>query len=410
MTIAYPAHSPSLACDPRVWALLFAASLTTMANATIAPALTGLEAAYGDQPHAALLIRLLVPAPSLSIILFASMAGMAVDRHGRKRVLMLGLVLFVLAGPAGYFLEDLSLIFGSRLLLGVGVALIMTAQTTIVGDLFTGSRRATLNGLQISARNLGGLVFIALAGWLAGLSPHLPFLVYGLAILLLPLVALSLHDISSAHQREDGAAHRPHTDPQERDSESDHAGWFGQLLALATLQGFTSLCFFLMPTQLPFYLQDLGYDSGAMTGILLAVLMFFGGVAALWYGWLKRRVPYVIVFGSGYALMALGMGLMALDGGVWGLASGAASVGFGFALVMPNFVTLMLQLAPESHRGRASGILSTSIFLGQLLSPLASMPVIAAFGFQGAFGLFGVILALVAGIAFVQALRLSLPR
>ena len=63
--------------DPRVLALLMAASLTTMANATISPALPGLQRLFAGDPDAALLTRLLVPAPSLSVALVAPFAGLA---------------------------------------------------------------------------------------------------------------------------------------------------------------------------------------------------------------------------------------------------------------------------------------------------------------------------------------------
>jgi len=69
--------------DPRAVALLMAASLTTMANATISPALPGLERLFADDPNASMLTRLLVPAPSLSVALCAPFAGLAADRCGR---------------------------------------------------------------------------------------------------------------------------------------------------------------------------------------------------------------------------------------------------------------------------------------------------------------------------------------
>ncbi|WP_269931044.1 hypothetical protein [Aminobacter sp. HY435] len=69
-------------------ALLLAASLTTMANATISPALPGLERLFADDPNTALLTRLLVPAPSLAVAVCAPLAGLAVDRFGRRLLLL----------------------------------------------------------------------------------------------------------------------------------------------------------------------------------------------------------------------------------------------------------------------------------------------------------------------------------
>src|SRR3954469_4960505 len=97
--------------DPRAVALLMAASLTTMANATISPALPGLERLFADDPNAAMMVRLLVPAPSLSVALCAPFAGLAADRYGRRRLLLAGVILFVIAGSAGLGLPDLPTIF-----------------------------------------------------------------------------------------------------------------------------------------------------------------------------------------------------------------------------------------------------------------------------------------------------------
>ena len=142
-----------------------------MANATISPALPGLQKLFADDPNSALLTRLLVTAPSLSIALLAPFVGLAVDRIGRRILLLSGIVLFVITGSAGLYLPNLPTIFVSRFALGVAVALIMTAQTALVGDYFSGEARNALTGLQISARNFGGLVFILLAG-LAAACPR----------------------------------------------------------------------------------------------------------------------------------------------------------------------------------------------------------------------------------------------
>ena len=120
--------------DSRALALLMAATLTVMANATISPALPGLQRLFKDDPNAALLTPLLVSAPSLSIALLAPFVGIAVDRIGRRAILLFGIALFVVAGSAGVYLPDLPTIFMSRVVLGIAVALIMTAQTALIGD------------------------------------------------------------------------------------------------------------------------------------------------------------------------------------------------------------------------------------------------------------------------------------
>jgi MFS family permease len=327
--------------DPRAIALLMAASLTTMANATISPALPGLGRLFADDPNAAMLVRLLVPAPSFSVAIFAPFAGLVADRYGRRRMLLAGVILFVIAGCAGLLLPDLPAIFASRLVLGVAVALIMTAQTALIGDYFTGDDRSTLTGLQISARNFGGLAFISLAGWFAAISP------------------------------EDSSPERP--------------SWGFIFALLVILQAVTNMIFFVMPTQLSFFFEAAGYDSPVMTGSALGILMLSGGSLALLYGRIQRAIGYVGVFALGYGAMALGFLLLALAATPLAWFVAAAAIGAGYALVSPSFVTLALGLAPLWRRGVAGGVLTASVFIGQFCSPLVSTPVIASYGYESLF-------------------------
>lgn len=363
--------------DRRAIALLMAASLTTMANATIAPALPGLERLFAGDPNVALLTRLLVPAPSLSVAIFAPLAGIAADRIGRRSLLLFGVVLFVVSGCAGLVLPDLPTIFASRLVLGIAVALIMTAQTALIGDYFSGDDRNALTGLQISARNLGGLVFILTAGWVATLSPRLPFAIYGLAAAFLPLMWLVIVDpprLSLAG----GAKLANPSDEQRR--------WRLSLALLVLLQGMTNLIFFIMPTQLSFFLDARGYDSAIMTGSALGVLMLSGGGFALLYPRIQRAVGYAGIFALGYGAIALGFLILSLAATTPAIFAAVAAIGAGYALVSPSFVALALNLAPTSKRGLAGGILTASIFIGQFCSPLISTPVIARLGYGSLFG------------------------
>lgn len=382
--------------EPRAVALLLAASLTTMANATISPALPGIERLFADDPNAALLTRLLVPAPSLSVALFAPLAGLAADRIGRRAMLLAGVMLFVITGCAGLVLPDLPSIFASRLALGIAVALIMTAQTALIGDYFTGDDRNALTGLQISARNFGGLVFISLAGWAATLSPRLPFAIYGLAALFLPLMWVAIVEPPRAGSMTGTVS------PTDRDG---HPSWRGLLALLVLLQGATNMIFFLMPTQISFFLETRGYESAVMTGSVLGLLMISGGCSALLYRRVQRRIGYAGVFAAGYGAMALGFLLLSGPVSLPILFAAALAIGAGYALVSPSFVAVALDLAPGGSRGLAGGILTASIFIGQFCSPLASTPLISSHGYDGLFRGTAGLLALMTAAAALAWLR-----
>jgi MFS family permease len=385
--------------DPRAIALLMAASLTTMANATISPALPGLERLFEEDPNAGMLVRLLVPAPSISVAIFAPFAGLVADRYGRRRMLLTGVILFVIAGCAGLFLPDLPTIFASRLVLGLAVALIMTAQTALVGDYFTGDDRSALSGLQISARNFGGLVFISFAGWFAALSPRLPFVIYGVVAVFLPLMWKVIVDPQRTS---------PVAQTRQADGSSKHSSWGPVFALLVLLQAMTNMIFFVMPTQLSFFFAVAGYSSPMMTGSALGILMLSGGGLALLYGRVYRAIGYVGVFALGYGAMALGFVLLALAATPLAWFVGAAAIGAGYALVSPSFVTLALGLAPLRRRGVAGGVLTASVFIGQFCSPLLSTPVVATYGYEGLFYITSSLAAAMAVAAVLKACAMGL--
>jgi MFS family permease len=376
--------------DSRAVALLMAATLTVMANATISPALPELQRLFADDPHAALLTRLLVPAPSLSIALLAPLAGLAVDRFGRRFLLITGILLFVVSGSAGLYLPDLPTIFMSRIILGVAVAFILTAQTALIGDYFTGEARTALTGLQISARNFGGLVFILLAGTVAAISPRLAFGVYGLAVLVLPLAWFAIVEPRRT---------APKLEVGQVTETDDEARWRLPFLGLVALQSMTNMFFFVVPTQLPFFLDAQGHHSASLTGITLSVLMLTGGCMALLYTRIQRAINFAGVFAFGYAAMATGFLLLVLSPPMHLTFTGAAFIGAGYALVSPTFVALTLNLAPPHRRGVAGGILTASVFVGQFCSPLLSTPAVSSFGYEGLFLVVVVVLATMAAAA-----------
>jgi MFS family permease len=379
--------------------LLMTATLKIMANATISPALPALEESFAGEPGAAYLTRFLVSAPSLTVVLVAPLAGVAADRYGRGPLLIAGILLFVMAGTAGAYLPDLTSILVSRLVLGVAVALTMTAQVALVGDLFSGSRRSAFMGLQTTAINLCGLLFIGLAGYLAGLSPRLPFLVYALPVLALPFLL-------SIHRRED---HSGQGEPGKGDAGlplASRAHWLMPALLVGALTTVTVMLFFLMPSQLPFYLDANGFDSASATAIGLGTLMLCGAGVAMTFKRLSESLGLASTLAVGNAMMAAGFAVLALEASWLFVLTGAGAIGAGYALVQPGFLSLALQVAPVERRGSVSGIVTTSMFLGQVISPFALTPFIQTVGF--AYVYFGTSLSFV--LLALAVVLLMLPR
>lgn len=371
--------------------LLAASTLTVMAGATIAPGLPGMREHFVGVSGAEFLAKLVLTVPALSIAVCAGFLGWFVDRVGRKSVLLFSIVLYAVAGTSGLYLDTLSALLVGRALLGVAVAGTMTASITLVGDYFRGADRNRVIGLQAAAMNFSGVIFLTVGGLLAENHWRAPFLVYAVSLLLVPSVGSVIRE-PSAEERV------PRGDPHTRDD----GGVLNLLALLYTLVLLIQIAFYMVPVQLPFFLESIGVTSPTQTGAAIALMTVFSGSTAASYKWLRARFDYIVILGA--SLLAMGTGYIVLSA-AQGFVVTSISVmifGLGLGATFTNFFGWLMAETPPRLRGRVVGGMTTFAFLGQFLSPVAVRPLIQWAGLDGAFRTVG--LGLLAGALTALAL------
>lgn len=187
------------------------------------------------------------------------------------------------------------------------------------------------------------------------------------------------------------------------------ARWWLPVILLAAGQMLITMIFFTMPTQLPFFLSSQGNGNPAFTGAVLGCLMIAGGVAALFYQWLRAAIGDLTNRSTALALMGTGFALLCGVQNIYAILAGAAAIGAGYALAIPGFMALSLSLTPPQRRGATAAILTGSVFLGQFLSPFLSTPAIRFWRWRGAGLGLAACLGMVALILMIAALRQRRP-
>ncbi|MFD9700193.1 MFS transporter [Lentzea sp. NPDC059081] len=328
--------------------VLASATLTIMAAAIIAPSLPAMGEVYGE----GVLVRLALTITSLAIAVSAPLAGLVADRFGRKPLLLAGLAGYAVSGTAGYFVTSLPVLLATRTVLGLAVGGIMTAVSALITDWFDGPERGRFLGLQQAFASLGGVVFLPLAGVLAGIGWRLPFWLYGVAALV-AVAAVGLREEPRPAEKAVGKGF------------PSRAVWIYLLAFVATL------VFYMAPTQLPFLLRDLGAGP-AVIGVVVAGSTLTGAVGALVFPGLPRgklTAVSIVLLGAGWLVIGIAHGVPLVTAG---LLVG----GFGIGLSVPNLNLRLADLAPPAHRGRVLSGLVAGIFLGQFLSPLVLAPLV----------------------------------
>lgn len=143
------------------------------------------------------------------------------------------------------------------------------------------------------------------------------------------------------------------------------------------------IAFYLIPVQLPFYLESLVGASAAQSGFAVSVTPFWFASGALLSARISRRLDHIPLIGCSLILVSLGFAIIGMVESYYLMFSGLALVGLGFGFMVPNLSIWLASAVPESFRGSALGGLTTFTFLGQFLSPIVAQPIIQQLDLNG---------------------------
>ena len=370
--------------------LLLLSMHTVMAAAIMSPALPSIEDAFRDTPRADLLAKLVLSLPAIFIAISAPLAGRFIDRHGRLKLLYAGLVAYVLGGTTGLYLNDLYQILIGRIVLGISIGIILTVAITLISDYFEGEARQLFVGLQSAFIGGAGVFFLAFGGVLGDISWRMPFLIYGLALFMIPLVSRYLPE-PNFDQRVQTVLPRLNA-----------LSWIVFVTAILVM-----ILFYVIPTQLPFVLRDLGVASNALIGLVLAMNALGLVVSALLFGRLKKIMSFAMIYVLGFTMMSIGYWITGNTGSYALIVTAMIIAGFGFGLIIPNTNLWIIELSPLEYRGRNLGALNSFLFFGQFLSPITLEPLILGFGLNTLFIACAVLLLVMAVSFLILKSRLS---
>ncbi|MDQ8200308.1 MFS transporter [Pelagicoccus enzymogenes] len=376
--------------------LLASASMTVMAGAIIAPALPGIGAAFAHFPSAATLAPLVLTVTSLGVAICSLPAGLLCDRWGRKKVLLSSLILYALAGSYGYYANNLYLLLASRFALGMAVSGVMTSSNTLIADLFEGPRRLNFLGLQFAAMALSAVLFLVAGGFLAQASWRYPFALYSLSLLVFAAVFAFIKEPPNR-----AAPTQP--DIGEKSDLQEIPAIRVTLLYATSFSGM--LLFYLIASQLPFLLKSKFELSPPLVGAIIATSNFFGAVSGFNYNRVRQWVSAPRAFSLGFGLIALAFSVVAHAESLPFFFIAMALSGLGSGMIGPNANSSLADLIPSGQRGRFFGGLTTSIFIGQFLSPLSVQHAILYHGYQGFLGAFSIAAAFALLVSLLYLVR-----
>jgi EmrB/QacA subfamily drug resistance transporter len=352
------------------------------------------------------------------------------ERFGRRRVFVIGLLIFTAASAAGALAGGIGTLITARAVQGAGSAILMPLTLTILANAFPPERRAAALGIWSAIAGIG-----VAAGPLAGglitsaLSWHWIFWIN------VPVGAVAA--LLSARLLDESRGRREPIDIGGLALASggllgivwatvrgNAAGWLSPSilvaygLGIALLAGFVAWEMRREHPMLPLkFFRDSGFSVSNASGFLLHFAMFGGFLMVIQFlavargegplmtgvwtlpwtimplivspigGRLGQRFGAALPGATGLALVAAGALEIALSlhpsTTPLALSPGLVSIGVGVGLVLPNIAALAIGAVDAPDIGKASGTLSTSRQLGSVFGVAAAAAIFQAGGPAG---------------------------
>ncbi len=329
--------------------ILSISMITVMAGAVVSPALANISNAFPSA--SANLIKMILTLPALFIIVFSLLSGKLTSIFSKKQILITGLLIYIVGGVGPVFINNLSLLLVFRAILGLGCGLIMPISQSLIVDFFPSDERIKMTGYSSAASNLMGVISSIVVGELSSISWKYGFYIYLIALIVLVLNIIAL----------------PKQESQKEHKIKGHLN--KKVYLLATGMCLITIAFYAVPTNIALFMKKEHIGNSSSAGLAIAVFTFGGFIAGTILSNIAKRVKeYTVSVAIG--IMCLGYGVLLYSHNIFMLLVSVALVGFSFGIIYPLIFLKTSNISDKSSNSISMSIVSSSMFLGQFLSPV----------------------------------------
>ncbi|MCY3410917.1 MAG: MFS transporter [Candidatus Heimdallarchaeota archaeon] len=378
----------------RDWVLLFTSTMSIVAGAAVTAVLPAISDQFSDIDQVELLTKMVLSLGSLGVVIGAPISGFITDKLGRRKLLLWSILLYIISGTSGLYLNSFYLILVSRFILGLATSGIMTTGTTLIGDYYEGMRREQMMGYSGAFIALGGIFSVSIGGWLSEYSWRLPFGIYLVYIFLLIGVYIIINDV-------------PIPDEDIQTNVEINYPIKVMLISYSFIFLF-QLTFYTIPTQLPYHMASMLGSTRSIIGIAIALSNVASFISSTYFSSLIKRIGYSRLFLLSFSTQGLGYIVLYYAHVLGLIVLGLILVGFGLGVSVPLVNTWMVDRIPLITRGKIIGGSVMIYFLARFVSPLLAEPVLYL-GYQNVY-LFASIPLLLVSLGFIMIISQEITR
>jgi DHA1 family multidrug resistance protein-like MFS transporter len=312
------------------------------------------------------LVGLVLSSFGIARIFIEIPGGRLMDRVGRKPIIIAGYIFVTTSHLLAGIAQSILHLAVSRMLLGIGSALILSASRIYVTEISTKEQRLRHLSLFQGVSSTAGIVGPTLGGLIADMiGIRTNFFIATLISVLGILLAVNLQPHDPSHRPVTKSASQPH--PPLRDTVTDPR-------IIATSAGCFMIFFFyssIKGTLLPLYSTQVLGVSSVELGLVFSVLSAITVVGLLFLTHqLDARIRRALLLPLSLVTCALALLLVSLSFNILTLTIFIIPLGIGLSILQPTPWTMLSDYTPPAQRGVVMGVARTIADTGHLLGPL----------------------------------------
>jgi len=377
---------------PEVWVLITANAVIALGYGVVSPALPQYARNFGVSISAATFV---ITAFALMRLCFAPVSGLLVQRLGERRVYVSGILIVALSTGACAFAQDYWQLLLFRSLGGIGSTMFFVSSLGLMIRVSPEDARGRVAGMFATAFLVGSVGGPVLGSLTAGLGLSVPFVIYGVAL----LIAAGVVFFSLRHSRL--AAHEEQAEP----TVTLRIALRQQAYRAALLSNFATgwAVFGLRMALVPLFVTEVLGRGPGMAGVSLATFAAGNVSVVIPSGHLSDRVGRRTLLIVGLSVSGVATALVGSASSLPLFLAGAYVAGAAAGMFSsPQQAAVADIIGSKARAGTALAGFQMMADLGSILGSFTVGEIAQQASFGWAFVVSGVIL-LAAAIAWVRA-------
>ncbi len=334
---------------------LLSISVLLMSAPIISAALPSMIDSFPSQSKSA--VETLLTIPNIGIILALLFSPFCIRMIGKKKTVLVGLVIALISGLLPALISNYTLILGARFIFGIGIGLFNSLAVSLLAEFYEGDELSTMMGFQSMAGSLGSAGLSFFISYLVTLGWQQTFWAY---LIILPVLFLFGFFVQIPESQHTQTAAEVQTE---------------KISVNLPIVGLSVLIFFLFSffmasvIKLPEFIIHNNIGSASSVSIITGLSTLVGIPVGMFYGKIHQLLKQQVL-PIGLFISAIGFFIVSQSSNLPILLIGVGFSGVGFGLAVPFIYTWTALVADKRAINFAYTCLIIATNIGVFFSPV----------------------------------------